>query len=177
MTKQSKNTRRKSRPEALFKVEDDHSFVQVPISEICDKLNVHPKTVYRWQKGTQRPDKNTALLMRILFLGHLPFEGFSDRFRIVDSGEKTYHQKPIYHLQPVGGGRPIRPTSLQAFYDVNQPLEMKLARLEHQLAVVTAERDHLANDVADLKAEIERLENLILQRQKARANVVRLIKG
>ena len=177
MTKQSKNKRRKPRPEPLFTVRDDHTFIQVPFSEVCKKLNVHPKTVYRWQKGTQRPDTNTGLLMRILFLGHMPWPGFSERFKVTYSGNDTYHKRPIYELSPIHGGKTINHCQLQSFYDVNQPLEMKVTQLENRLVRVTAERDDLAADVADLKAEIERLENLILQRQKARANVVRLIKG
>jgi len=141
---------------------------QIPVSDICERVGVHPKTVWRWQKGTQRPDKTTLELMKILFAGVIPFPGW-EQFRIRDTNRQTYHKRPIYALQLTGSRIELNPSQIQNWSWTAANERDQLTYIKKQLEAVMSERDAIQRRSTVLEMEVQRLRD-----QLPKAEVIQL---
>ena len=155
MKRKSKNTAKKV---SYYQLQYGDSFYQVPVAEICRRIGVHPKTVYRWSKGTQRPDQNTLELMRIIFIGILPFPGW-ESYRIKNSGVLTYHKQPIYTLYRNDGRVSLNTSQIEGWELTATYDRDKLKYVQKQLDAVMSERDALQQRVTLLNDEVQRLQD------------------
>lgn len=132
----------------------------LPVAKVAEALGIHPKTVYRWEKGTQSPSKSAVFMMSVIFAGVLPFPGW-DAFRIRDTGRRTYHKKPIYALNHNSLTMELNPSQIESWsWTANHERSM-LKASERRLEAVTAERDALLGKVELLERELERVRDLL----------------
>ena len=157
MQKKSKNKRSKY---SHFTVYDGDFSYQIPVSEITERLGIHPKTVYRWQKGTQTPDKNTLALIKILFIGVLPFPGW-ENFRMRHNGDYTYHNRPVYRLCRIGSRVDLNPGQIENWSWTAASQRDQLKHIEEQLSAVMSERDALQRRINVLNSELQRVRSLL----------------
>lgn len=165
--------------------------VKIPFKEVAELMGVHPKTVWRWEKGIQSPDAVTMAYMRIMFLGEIPFYGW-DQFRFVNSGIKSgRRRKPLHVIRRRGYGqsdKDLSPNNIDTWSERLYSKEWIIGLKEKQIfdlsednQVLESENTQMKSEILALKAEIERLRDIIVYRPQAPARgtqkALRLVKG